>query len=192
MELRPAEARHQAASSAGCFGADLFDDALIAETFILFDAAGCSRPRYERENLLASPRRVGTRRRLSTSPGVETRQARSAAHPRQPRGWITRHTFTRERRASSRQLARRHRRGRVPKTEWSPAEAERTVKSERLAFGGCNVSYAAAGTAAHSGVSSVKSAWSGIRHCWTNSSTLANTRAAGHGGESGGELVQVR
>ena len=25
---------------------------------------------------------------------------------------------------------------------WSPAEAERTVRSERLAFGGCNVSYA--------------------------------------------------
>ena len=34
-------------------------------------------------------------------------------HPSEDSG-ITRHTFTRERRASSRQSARRHRRGRVP------------------------------------------------------------------------------
>lgn len=77
------------ASSAGRFGADLFGGASIVETFGLSHAAGGSRDRYERQDLWDLPRRVGTRRRLSTSPVVETRQARRAAHPRYPRGWIT-------------------------------------------------------------------------------------------------------
>ena len=42
---------------------------------------------------------------------------------------------------------------------WSPAEAERTVKSARPAFGGCNVSYAELATA---DTCSPASWWSGI------------------------------
>ena len=44
----------------------------------------------------------------------------SAAPRRRCDDWITRHTFTRERRASSRQSARRRRRGRVPHQSGRP------------------------------------------------------------------------
>ena len=100
---------------------ELFDGGAVRAALGAADAARVSRHRLERDHGRGLSRRVGTRERLSAS----TARTAPWSWKRCPRAKVRRldneFAFTRERRASSYQTAKRSRAGAVPQTVRAPA-----------------------------------------------------------------------